>query len=99
MEKEVRSGGMPPAEPELVRRLGLFDMTMLVMGSVIGVGIFAAPYAVAQIAGNSAIVLAAWISGGLVSMAGGLVYAEWTRRRPDAGGQYAFLREAYHPAL
>jgi APA family basic amino acid/polyamine antiporter len=105
MEKEQESAVMPPAEPEkptgagLVRRLGLFDMTMLVMGSVIGVGIFAAPNAVAEIAGNSAIVLAAWIIGGLVAMAGGLVYAEWTRRRPDVGGQYAFLREAYHPAL
>jgi APA family basic amino acid/polyamine antiporter len=44
-------------------------------------------------------VLAAWVIGGLISMAGGLVNADLARRRPHAGGQYAFLREAYHPAL
>jgi APA family basic amino acid/polyamine antiporter len=83
----------------LVRRLGLFDMTMLVMGSVIGVGIFMTPHAVAQLAPNPYLVLGAWILGGIVTLAGSMVYAEWTRRRPDVGGQYAYLREAYHPAV
>src|SRR5262249_52670900 len=87
------------AGPSLARRLGLFDMTMLVMGSVIGVGIFKTPHNVAEAAHLPLLILGAWIVGGCVALAGSLVYAEWTRRRPDVGGQYAYLREAYHPAV
>ncbi len=83
----------------LAPRLGLFDITMLVMGSVIGAGIFVVPHTVAALVPVPAAVLAAWVVGGLISMAGGLVYADLARRRPHVGGQYAFLREAYHPAL
>jgi APA family basic amino acid/polyamine antiporter len=83
----------------LLRRLGLFDMTMLVMGSVIGVGIFRTPHSVADAAQSPLLILGAWILGGCVALAGSLIYAEWTRRRPDVGGQYAYLREAYHPAV
>ncbi len=88
-----------PEAPALAPRLGLFDITMLVMGSVIGAGIFVVPHTVAALVPAPAPVLAAWIVGGLISMAGGLVYADLARRRPHVGGQYAFLREAYHPAL
>jgi APA family basic amino acid/polyamine antiporter len=84
---------------QLSRRLGLFDMTMLVMGSVIGSGIFAVPHDVAGLVRIPALILGAWCLGGLVSLAGSFVYAELTRRRPDVGGQYAYLREAYHPAV
>jgi basic amino acid/polyamine antiporter, APA family len=87
------------ADPALAPRLGLFDITMLVMGSVIGAGIFKVPHTVAALVPVPALVLAAWVVGGLISMAGGLVYADLTRRRPHVGGQYAFLREAYHPAV
>lgn len=83
----------------LAPRLGLFDITMLVMGGVIGAGIFVVPHTVAALVPAPAPVLAAWVIGGLISMAGGLVYADLARRRPHVGGQYAFLREAYHPAL
>jgi APA family basic amino acid/polyamine antiporter len=83
----------------LARRLGLFDLTMLVMGSVIGAGIFVVPHNVASLVQAPVLVLAAWVLGGFVSLAGSLVYAELTRRRPQVGGQYAFLREAYHPAV
>jgi APA family basic amino acid/polyamine antiporter len=89
----------PIPTPALAPRLGLFDITMLVMGSVIGAGIFKVPHTVAALVPAPALVLAAWVVGGLISMAGGLVYADLTRRRPHVGGQYAFLREAYHPAL
>jgi APA family basic amino acid/polyamine antiporter len=89
----------PPAAPALARHLGLFDITMLVMGSVIGAGIFAVPNNVARLVGTSTLVLAAWVVGGIVMMAGALVYGELARRRPYVGGQYAFLREAYHPAV
>jgi APA family basic amino acid/polyamine antiporter len=85
--------------PGLARRLGLFDITMLVMGSVIGVGIFATPHVVAGKVESSFLILLAWTLGGLVTLAGSLVYAELARRRPHVGGQYAFLREAYHPLV
>jgi APA family basic amino acid/polyamine antiporter len=89
----------PNPAPGFARRLGLFDMTMLVMGSVIGVGIFKTPHDVAALAGGPLLVLGAWALGGCVALAGSLVYAELTRRRPNVGGQYAYLREAYHPAV
>jgi APA family basic amino acid/polyamine antiporter len=85
--------------PTLARKLGLFDITMLVMGSTIGAGIFVVPHDVADLVRTPSLVLAAWVLGGLVSLAGSLVYAELARRRPHVGGQYAFLREAYHPAV
>ncbi len=80
-------------------KLGLFDVTMLVMGSVIGAGIFATPSVVAASVKSPALILIAWAVGGAITLAGSLVYAELTRRRPQVGGQYAFLREAYHPAV
>ena len=89
----------PPATSELARKLGLFDVTMLVMGSVIGTGIFVTPHVVAESVQSPALILIAWSVGGLITLAGSLVYAELTRRRPHVGGQYAFLREAYHPAV
>jgi APA family basic amino acid/polyamine antiporter len=90
---------VPGEPPALARRLGLFDMTLLVMGSVIGAGIFVVPHDVAGLLQSPGLVLTAWVLGGIVTLAGSLVYAELTRRRPHVGGQYAFLREAYHPAV
>jgi APA family basic amino acid/polyamine antiporter len=84
---------------DLARRLGLLDITLLVMGTVIGIGIFAVPHTVAGLVPRPGLVLGAWFLGGCVALAGSLVYAELTRRRPHVGGQYAFLREAYHPAV
>ena len=93
------SGLAPATAPTLARKLGFFDITMLVMGSVIGVGIFVVPHDVAMLVPQPSLVLAAWALGGFLTMAGSLVYAELARRRPHAGGQYAYLREAYHPAV
>jgi basic amino acid/polyamine antiporter, APA family len=93
------AGIQTDAAPELARKLGLFDVTMLVMGSVIGAGIFVTPHDVARLVQSPALILLAWSVGGGITLAGGLVYAELTRRRPHVGGQYAFLREAYHPAV
>jgi APA family basic amino acid/polyamine antiporter len=95
----VAAPAAPASAPTLARRLGLFDMTMLVMGSVIGVGIFKVPRDVARELPFPVLALAAWVLGGIVTLAGSLVYAELTRRRPLVGGQYAFLRESYHPAV
>jgi APA family basic amino acid/polyamine antiporter len=83
----------------LARRLGLFHATMLVMGGIVGSGIFVTPATVARSVGTTALILGAWLIGGLVSLTGAFVYAELAARRPDVGGQYAYLRDAYHPAL
>jgi APA family basic amino acid/polyamine antiporter len=83
----------------LARRLGLFDVTMLVMGGIVGSGIFMNPYVVAQRVHTPALILAAWVFGGLVALAGALVYAELASRLPEVGGQYAYLREAFHPSV
>jgi APA family basic amino acid/polyamine antiporter len=93
------SQGAPPAAPALARRLGLFDATMLVMGGIVGSGIFMNPYVVARRVPTPALVLGAWIAGGLIALAGAFIYAELAARRPRVGGQYATIREAFHPAL
>jgi basic amino acid/polyamine antiporter, APA family len=85
--------------PGLARALGLFDMTLLVMGTVIGAGIFTVPADVVGLVHSGDLALAAWAVGGIVAISGGLVYAELAGRRPHVGGQYIYLREAYHPVV
>jgi len=82
---------------QLARRLGLFDATMIVMGGIIGSGIFINPYIVARQLRTSALILSAWALGGVIALTGGFIWAELAARRPQLGGQYAYLREAYHP--
>lgn len=79
------------------RALGPFDATMVVIGGIIGSGIFINPYLVARTLDSPAQVLAAWGVGGLVALAGAFAYAELGRLLPRAGGQYVYLREAWHP--
>ena len=79
----------------LVRRLGLFDATMLVMGGIIGSGIFVNPAEVARHVHSRELIVGVWLLGGFIALAGALVYAELAARRPDVGGQYAYLRDAY----
>ena len=81
----------------LARRLGLFDATMLVMGGIIGAGIFVNPAEVARIVTTPELIVGAWLIGGLVAIAGALVDAELAARRPETGGQYAYLRDAWGP--
>ncbi len=89
-----------PTEPkELSRRLGLFDATMIVMGGIIGAGIFINPYVVAQQLHTPALILGAWAAGGLIALTGAFVYAELAQLRPQVGGQYAYLRDAFHPMV
>jgi APA family basic amino acid/polyamine antiporter len=83
----------------LARQLGLFGTTMAVMGGIIGAGIFINPYLVAERVHTSALILGAWIAGGLIALLGGFIYAELAARLPVVGGQYAYLREALHPAV
>src|SRR5579859_1882061 len=83
----------------LAARLGLFDATMIVMGGIIGSGIFINPYVVARQLHTSTLILGAWVIGGMIALAGAFIYSELAARMPKVGGQYAYLREAYHPAL
>jgi len=82
-----------------LRQLGLFDATMIVMGGIIGAGIFINPYVVAQQLHTPLMILGVWIAGGVVAMLGAFIYAELAARMPAVGGQYAYLRKAFHPAV
>ncbi len=72
---------------------------MLVMGGTVGAGIFINPYVVAQQVHTSVLILGAWILGGVIALTGAFIYAELADRMPNVGGQYAYLRETYHPLL
>ncbi len=72
---------------------------MIVMGGIVGAGIFINPYVVAQQVHTPMLILGAWVAGGIVALGGAFIYAELAARMPDVGGQYAYLREAYHPAV
>jgi APA family basic amino acid/polyamine antiporter len=69
------------------------------MGGIIGSGIFATPATVARAVHSPALVLAAWGAGGVIALAGAFIYAELASRRPDVGGQYAYLRDGFHPVV
>jgi APA family basic amino acid/polyamine antiporter len=84
-------------DDRLERTLSLTDSTLLVVSSVIGVGIFLTPGVVAASLPVASLFLAAWALGGLLSLAGALANAELGAMYPHAGGDYVYLREAYHP--
>lgn len=86
-------------EPTLARRLGAFDATMIVMGGIIGAGIFVNPSVVARQVHTFGLALGAWVIGGAIALVGAFVYAELAVLRPRVGGQYAYLRDAYHPIV
>src|SRR6266513_1861985 len=82
------------------RKLGLFDATLIVMGGIVGAGIFANPSEVAHRVHTPFLILGVWVLGGLIAMCGAFIWAELATRLPAAeGGQYVYLREAYHPAV
>lgn len=85
--------------PSFTKALGPFDATMVVVGGIIGAGIFINPYLVAQTLDSPLLVLAAWATGGAVALIGAFAYAELGRRLPRAGGQYVYLGEAWHPLV
>ena len=81
----------------LTRQLGLFDTIMLYVGIVLGSGIFLTTGLMAQALPSVWLILAAWTFGGLLTLAGSLIFAELGASLPEAGGQYVYLREAYGP--
>ncbi len=84
-----------PQRPGLVRGLGVFDTTMLTVGSVIGTGIFIVTADIARVLPNRSWILGIWAVGGLFVLAGALTYAELGALYPRAGGLYHYLKEAY----
>lgn len=83
--------------PAFQQRLGLFDGTMLVAGTMIGSGIFIVSAGIARDLGSSGWLLAVWVLTGIITIIGALSYAELAAMMPQAGGQYVYLREAYSP--
>jgi amino acid transporter len=83
--------------PDLRRQLGLFDATMINVGTMVASAIFIAPAIVAVHVTGSVPAMGVWVVGGLVSLLGALCVAELGGALPEAGGQYAYLREAYGP--
>lgn len=89
----------PDAAPDLPRSLGLADALAIVVGIVIGAGIFIVPNLIARELHSASLILAAWIVAGVVSFFGALACAELGTTLPASGGQYVFLREAWGPLV
>jgi basic amino acid/polyamine antiporter, APA family len=85
-------------EPRFLRRLNLLDTSLLVIGAVVGSGIFLTPGLIAVGLPSPGLLLAVWLLGGLVTFCGALSFAELGAMFPRAGGQYVYIREAYGPA-
>src|SRR5438093_3571199 len=85
------------AEVELIKGLGLLDATMLIMGSMIGGGIFIVSADIARAVQSPGLLLLIWVLSGLMTILGALSYGELSAAMPQAGGQYVFLKEAYGP--
>lgn len=81
------------------RELGLFDSTMIVVGSMIGSGIFIVSSDIARTVGSSGLLLLVWFITGVITLIGALSYGELAAMMPNAGGQYVYLREAYNPLV
>ncbi|MFO0711530.1 MAG: amino acid permease [Sandaracinus sp.] len=93
----MSQAGAPPGEPALERRLGVFSATTLIVGSMIGSGIFIAPSIMAGQIASPGVLLGLWVVGGVLTLLGALSYGELAAMMPHAGGQYVYLREAFGP--
>lgn len=91
--------GRTVSRPHLAKRLGAFDATLIVMGCIIASGIFMTPSVVAQRLHSGGLIVFAWVLGGVIALIGAFVFAELAARRPDVGGMYGYMRDAFHPML
>src|SRR6266487_6966599 len=82
---------------ELPRELNVWHGTAIVVGTIIGSGIFLVPAEMMQAAGTARLVYLAWTVGGLLSIFGAMTYAELGAMKPEAGGEYVYIRDAYGP--
>lgn len=87
------------SSPKLLRRLGARDAALIVMGGIIGSGIFMNPSVVARHLNSAPLIIFVWVAGGAIALLGAGIFAELAARRPQDGGLYAYLRDAFHPAL
>jgi APA family basic amino acid/polyamine antiporter len=83
----------------LLRRLGTRDAALIVMGGIVGSGIFMNPSVVARQVPTALLMMIVWAAGGAIALLGGGIFAELAARRPHDGGLYAYMRDAFHPAL
>ena len=97
MDADARSSAAPAASGQLVRGLRLFDATTIIVGSMIGSGIFIVSADIARTVQSPGVLLAAWVITAAMTILGALSYGELAAAMPRAGGQYVFLREAYGP--
>src|SRR6516164_4062647 len=97
----MRSAGTsmqaPEKRPELLRELNVWHATAIVVGTIIGSGIFLVPAEMMQAVGSAKLVYLVWVVGGLLSFFGALTYAELGALRPFAGGEYVYVRDGYGP--
>lgn len=96
-DTQIRASGPQESDPELVKGLGLTSATTLVMGSMIGSGIFIVSAEIARETDSPALVIGAWLVTGFLTIVGALSYGELAAMMPQAGGQYVFLRESLGP--
>src|SRR5947207_12513474 len=94
---EPRGASPTALDTEFHRGLGLYDSTMVVIGSMIGSGIFIVSADMSRTLGSPGWLLAAWVVTGLLTVVGALSYGELAAMMPRAGGQYVYLREAFSP--
>lgn len=96
-DSERGGGSAAAAAPGLARELGAWDGVLITVGAVVGTGIFLVSGDIARAAPHAGVLIAVWLIGGVLSLAGALTYAELGGMFPRAGGVYVFLREAYGP--
>jgi len=96
---EPREDAESSRRPRLAPKLGLFDSTMMVMGGIVGAGVFMNPYVVAQRLHSPVLILSVWVAGGIIAILGSFIYAELGARIPEVGGQYEYLRQSLHPVF
>jgi APA family basic amino acid/polyamine antiporter len=94
---EKQPEGTSAPQPQFVQGMGLFSATAIVMGSMIGSGIFIVPADMSRLLGSPALLIAAWLVTALMTIIGALSYGELAAMMPKAGGQYVYLREALGP--
>src|ERR1700741_5615749 len=99
MKSEIAAstGGRLQSRAELARDLELSHAGAVVVGTIIGSGIFLVPAEMMQAVGSARLVYLAWLVGGLLSFFGALTYAELGAMKPEAGGEYVYIRDGYGP--
>jgi basic amino acid/polyamine antiporter, APA family len=93
----ANNSAIEPPSAELVKGLGLLDCSTIVMGSMIGSGIFIVAAEIAREVGSPGLFLMAWVLSGVMTVSAAVTYGELAAMMPKAGGQYVYLREAFSP--